>query len=77
MTKNKTLEGDANTKATKPSENENEEKSKIYANILKGSINNENNNGKGNDDQQKPDSSHKNKKNEFKRVVPPRRPFTT
>jgi hypothetical protein len=48
-----------------------------YANILKGYINNERNNIKGNDDQQKPNSSHKNNKNEFKRDVPPRRPFTT
>jgi hypothetical protein len=32
---------------------------------------------KGNDDQQKPDSSHKNNKNGFRRVVPPRRPFMT
>ena len=30
---------------------------------------------KGNDDQNKLDSSHMNKKNEFKRVIPPRRPF--
>jgi hypothetical protein len=74
--KQKTPEGDASTKVTKPSEKENEEKPKSYANILKGSINNERNNRKGNDDQQKPDSSHKNNKNEFRRVVPPRRPFT-
>jgi hypothetical protein len=72
--KQKTPEGDASTKVTKPSKKENEENPKSYANILKGSINNESNNKKGNDDQHKPDSSHK---NEFRRVVPPRRPFTT
>jgi hypothetical protein len=65
--------GDTTTKVTKPSEKENEEKPKIYANILKGSIKNESSGGKGNYDQQKSDSSHK---NEFRRVVPPRRPFT-
>jgi hypothetical protein len=75
--KQNTPKGDASTKVTKPSEKENEENPKIYANIIKGSINNERNKGKGNDDQQKPDSSHKNNKNEFRRVVPPRRPFTT
>jgi hypothetical protein len=75
--KQKTPKGDASTKVTKPSKKENEENPKSYANILKGSINNERNNRKGNHDQQKPDSSHKNNKNEFRRVVPPRRPFTT
>jgi hypothetical protein len=74
--KQKTPEGDASIKVTNPSEKENEEKSKSYANILKGSINNESNSRKGNDDQHKPESSHKNNKNEFKIVVPPRRPFT-
>jgi hypothetical protein len=59
-------------------ENQNtpEENPKSYANILKGSINNESNSRKGNDDQQILDSSHKNNKNESRRVVPPRRPFT-
>jgi hypothetical protein len=75
--KQKTLEGDASTKVTNPSEKENKEKSKSYANILKGTINDERSNKKGNHDQQRPDSSHKNNKNEFTRVVPPRRPFTT
>jgi hypothetical protein len=55
-------EGDASTKVTKPSEKENEEKPKIYDNIFKGSINNKNNSRKENDDQQKLDSSHKNKR---------------
>jgi hypothetical protein len=41
---------------------------------LDQSINNERKKMKGNDDQQKYDSSHK---NEFRRVVLPRRPFTT
>ena len=72
--KQKTPEGDTSTKVTKPSEKENEEKPKFYANIFKGSINNERRNMKGNDDQQKSNSTHK---NELKRVVPPRRPFTT
>jgi hypothetical protein len=48
--KQKTPKGDASTKVTKPSEKENEEKLKSYANILKGSINNESSNRKGNDD---------------------------
>jgi hypothetical protein len=74
--KQKTPKGDASTKVTKPSEKENKEKPKSYANILKGSTNNESNNEKGNDDQHKPYSFHKNNKNEFKRVVPVRRPFT-
>jgi hypothetical protein len=52
MKKKKTPEGDASTKVTKPSEKENEENPNSYANILKGSINNERNNRKGNDDQQ-------------------------
>jgi hypothetical protein len=47
--KQNTPEGDTSTKVTKPLEKENEENTKIYANILKGSINNENNNRKGND----------------------------
>jgi hypothetical protein len=72
-----TLEGEASTKVTKPSEKENKENPKSYANILKGSINNKINSGKGNDDQHKPDSSHNKNKNEFKIIVPPRRPFTT
>jgi hypothetical protein len=74
--KQKTHEGDASIKVTKPPETENEESPKSYPNILKGSINNENNNRKGNDDEKKPNSSHKNNKNEFRGVVPPRRPFT-
>jgi hypothetical protein len=59
-------------------ENQNtpEERPKRYANIIKGSINNEGSGRKGNDDQQILDSSHKKKKNESKRVVPPRRHFT-
>jgi hypothetical protein len=69
--KKNTTEGDASIKVTKPLEKENEEKSEIYANILKGSTDNESSSRKGNDDQQKPDSSHKNNKNEFRRVVPP------
>jgi hypothetical protein len=71
--KQKTLEGDAIAKVTKSLEKKNEEKPKIYANILKGYINNERNIRKGNDDQQKSDSSHK---KEFIRAIPPRRPFT-
>jgi hypothetical protein len=71
--KQKTPEGDASTKVTNPSEKENEENPKSCANILKGSINDESRNKKGNDDQHKSDSFHK---NEIKRVVPPRRPFT-
>jgi hypothetical protein len=55
----------------------NEENPKSYANIFKGSINSESCSRKGNQDQQKLDSSHKNNKNEFKIVVPPRRPFKT
>jgi hypothetical protein len=75
--KQNTHEGDASTKVTKPSKKENDENPKIFDNILKGSIKTERNNMKGNDDQQNLDSSHKNNKNEFKRVIPPRRPFTT
>jgi hypothetical protein len=75
--KQKTPEGDANTKVTKPSKKENEENTKRYANILKGSINNEISNRKGNDDQEKLNSSHKNNNNDFKRVVSARRHFTT
>jgi hypothetical protein len=74
--KQNTPKGDASTKVTKPSEKENEENPKIYANILKGSINNENNSRNENDDKKKPDSCHNNNKNEFRRVVPPRRTFT-
>jgi hypothetical protein len=74
--KQNTIEGDASIKVTNPSKKENEENPKSYDNILKGSTNNEGNNTKGNDDQQKHDYSHKNNKNDFKRVVPPRRPFT-
>jgi hypothetical protein len=74
--KKKTTKGDTRTKFTNPSKKEDEEKPKIYANILKGSTNNEIKNRKGNVDHQKPDSSHKNNNNEFRRVVPPRRPFT-
>jgi hypothetical protein len=48
--KKNTPKGDASTKVTKPSEKENEENPKIYVNIIKGSINNENNNMKGNGD---------------------------
>jgi hypothetical protein len=70
-------EKQASTKVTKPSKKENEEKPKIYANIIKFDINNEINSRKGNDDQQKIDSFHKNNKNEFRIVVPSRRPFTT
>jgi hypothetical protein len=73
--KQKTLEGDASTKVTKPSKND--ENPKIYVNILKGSINNESSRRKGNEDQQKLNSSHKNNNNEFRRIVPPRRPFIT
>jgi hypothetical protein len=47
------LEEDASTKVTKPSEKENEEKHKICANVLKGSINNERTNMKINDEQKK------------------------
>jgi uncharacterized phage infection (PIP) family protein YhgE len=76
--KQKTPKKDASTKVTKPSEKENEKKKpKSYANIFKASINKESNIKKGNDDQQKHDSSHKNNKNEFKRLVAPRNPFTT
>jgi hypothetical protein len=71
--KQNTPKGYASIKVTKPSKKKNEEKPKIYANILKGSMNNERNNRKGNDDQHKSDSSHK---HDFRRVVPPRRPFT-
>jgi hypothetical protein len=49
--KQKTPERDSSTKVTKPLEKENEEKPKSYANILKGSINNESSNRKGYDDQ--------------------------
>jgi hypothetical protein len=74
--KQKIPEGDKNTKVTKQSEKENEENPKSYSNILKDSINNEINNKEGNDYHQKHYSSPKNNKNEFRRVVPPRRPFT-
>jgi hypothetical protein len=75
--KQNTPEGDASIKVTEPTEKENEENTKSYANIIKGSINNENYSRKGNDDQYKHDSSHNNNKNDFRRVFPPRRPFTT
>jgi hypothetical protein len=62
--KQKTPKEDVSTKVTKPSEKENEENTKRYANILKGSINNESNIRKRNYDQhkfdQKSNSSHKN-----------------
>jgi hypothetical protein len=74
--KQNTPKGDASINITKPSKKENEEKHKIYVNILIGSIKNENNSKKGNTNQQKPKYSHKNKNNEFRRVIPPRRPFT-
>jgi hypothetical protein len=48
--KQKNHKGDASTKVTKPSEKENNEKPKFYANIFKGYINNESNIRKGNDD---------------------------
>jgi hypothetical protein len=54
-----------------------EENPKSYDNILKGPMKNERNNKKRNDDQHKPDYSHNNTMTEFRRVVPPRRPFTT
>jgi hypothetical protein len=75
--KQNTPEGDASTKVTKPSKKENEEKPNNYDNILKGSIDNESSRRKGNYDEHKPDSSHKNNKNQFRRVAPTRRPFTT
>jgi hypothetical protein len=56
----KTSEGDANTMVTKPSEKKNEEKPKSYANIFKGSINNESSNMKGMMTNGKIDSSYKN-----------------
>jgi hypothetical protein len=74
--KQNTYEGETGTKVTKPLEKESEEKPKIYANILKGSIDDERSSKKVNDDQKKPNSSHKNNKNDFRRVVS-RRPFTT
>jgi hypothetical protein len=49
--KQNTLKGDASAKVRKPLEKENEEHNTIYANTLKGSINNESNSRKGNDDQ--------------------------
>jgi hypothetical protein len=49
--KQKATKGDARIKVTNPSEKENEENPKSYANILKGFINNESSNKKGNDDQ--------------------------
>jgi hypothetical protein len=64
----KNQEGDASTKVTKPSEKENEENPKIYANILKDSIKNKRNTKKGNNDQHKSNSFHR---NEFIRVLPP------
>ena len=69
--KQKTTKGDASIKVTKPSEKENEENPESYANILKGSTNNEIPSKKGNYDQQKTNSYHKNNKNGFIRVVPP------
>jgi hypothetical protein len=78
MMKNKNIpKGDASTKVTKQSEKENEKNPKSYGNILKESINNESSSRKGNNDQQKIDSSQKNNKHEFRICVPPRRPFTT
>jgi hypothetical protein len=75
--KQKIPEGDASTKVTKPSEKENEEKPKMYQNVLKGSINNDRNRRKGNDNQQNFDSFHKNNKNELRSAIPTGGIFTT
>jgi hypothetical protein len=74
--KQNTIEGDVSIEVTKTLKRENKENPKSYDNIVKGSINNEKNNKKGNNDQEKPDYSNKNKKKEFKRVIPPKRHFT-
>jgi hypothetical protein len=65
------------SKATEPLKKVNEGKYKSYVDVLKISINDEDNKKKENDVSQKPDLPHKDNKDEFRRSFPPRWSRTT